>query len=117
MSLKLQLIIIIISILYLMFIFANIRKGVLKLKYSLLWLFTGIVFLILSVFPSLLEMISSALGIYAPTNTLFLIITFSIIMIIFTMTISLSKSTDKIISLTQELGLLKKELEDFKNSK
>ena len=42
MSLKLQLIIIIISILYLMFIFANIRKGVLKLKYSLLWLFTGI---------------------------------------------------------------------------
>jgi len=54
-------------------VFELIRRGRLKERYALLWLFSGLVLLILSLSRSLLESLSRLVGIYYPPSLLFLI--------------------------------------------
>ena len=51
-----------------------LKKKSLNLKYTLLWLLSGIIMLILAVFPQILNGFATAVGIYEPTNALFAVI-------------------------------------------
>lgn len=99
------------SILFLVFILNLIRKRKIREEYSLLWLFFGAVFLAMSVWRQSLEIVAGLLGIaYAPA-ALFLIMLFAIITILIHYSIVISKFSENINMLTQEVGLLKMELE------
>jgi hypothetical protein len=109
-NLKLQFILLAFSIIVLYQFINMIRKYSLELKYALLWLLIGIVNLILVVFPSIIFYISNTLGIQEPVNALFLLGIISLFTILFSLTIALSRSSNKIKDMSQDIGILKQEV-------
>lgn len=109
MSSYLQTIMLIASSLFTLYTLIMVKKNKLQLSYSILWLVTGISFIILSAFPTLLNKISSILQIETPVNALFLIIIFFLILIIFTLTVVISKLKIQITNISQALGLFEEE--------
>ena len=91
-----------------------IRERRLKEKYSLLWLFTSIFIIILASSRQLLEFIAAAVGIYYPPSLLFLLGVIFLLVINITFSITLSRLSDANRQLTQEIALLRKELEEVK---
>ena len=111
MSIRLQIIIAVFIIGALVVIVNMIRKKRLELRYALAWLLVGIG--VLDCFPSLIDWIAQKLGIVNPVNMLFFLgFCFSLI-IIFVLTISVSRTSIRIKQLTQELALFEKQ-EDVK---
>jgi len=107
-----QLVIIIFIIISLLAIIHMIRKNALQLRYSLVWLFVGVSFLIIVLFPSVLRHLANLMGIYSIMNMLFFIGILFLIVIIYTLTIALSNMSKRIKDITQELAILKKEVND-----
>jgi hypothetical protein len=115
MDTRLQIILISASVMFLVFVVIMIRNRKIELKYTLAWLLAGVSFLLLAVFPDILVWISSVLNIKEPVNTLFLSIIFFMLLIIFTLTLALSRNANRVKTLTQEIGIIKMELEKLKN--
>jgi len=111
MNTRLQIIMIAASLLFLIYVIAMLRKRKIELKYTLIWLFTATFFLVIAVFPDLIKTISRLLNIIEPVNTLFLLIIFFMLLIIFTLTIALSRNANRVKALTQEIGIIKMELD------
>ncbi len=88
-----------------------IRRGRLKERYSLLWLFASTVLLILSSSRQLLEFFSHLFGIYYAPSFLFLIAFLFLQLITLHFSVVLSGLTEKNKRLAQELALLKQELD------
>lgn len=112
MSIKLQIIIAIIIVLALIVIINMIRRKALELRYALAWLAVGVGVLVLDIFPGIMERLATLLGIASPVNMLFFMgFCFSLI-IIFILTIAVSRMSIRIKVLTQELALYEKESEN-----
>lgn len=78
----------------------------------MLWLLFGVVMLILSVRVQIIDSLAHAIGIaYAPA-LLFLVGILFCIMLILHLTVIVSKLSEKVIRLTQELGILHHELHE-----
>ncbi len=102
---------IIASLLFLCYIILMLRDKKIELKYTLIWLLAGICLLVAAIFPGVLRLISDLLNVVEPVNTLFLSIIFFMLLIIFTLTIALSRNANRVKTLTQEIGIIKLELE------
>lgn len=117
MDIKIQ-IIIAVGVLIAMCVIVNmIRKKNLELRHALTWLAVGMSILILDCFPQLITWISRKLGIASPVNMLFFFgFCFSLV-IVFSLTIAMSRMSIRMKQLTQEMALLStKEIkEDEKN--
>ena len=108
MSVKIQIIIAVLIICALIVIIDMIRKKRLELSYALSWLLVGIGVLILDVFPQLIKNISEKIGIVSPVNMLFFFgFCFSFV-IIFVLTIAVSKLSIKIKQLAQQIAIYEK---------
>lgn len=108
MSVKIQIIIAVLIICALIVIIDMIRKKRLELSYALSWLLVGIGVLILDIFPQLIKTISEKIGIVSPVNMLFFFgFCFSLI-IIFVLTIAVSKLSIKIKQLAQQIAIYEK---------
>ena len=108
MSVKIQIIIAVLIICALIVIIDMIRKKRLELSYALSWLLVGIGVLILDIFPQLIKTISEKIGIVSPVNMLFFFgFCFSLI-IIFVLTIAVSKLSIKIKKLAQKIAIYEK---------
>ncbi len=84
-----------------------IRKQYLKAGYSLIWFFTSLILLILTVFSNLLFAFSKAVGIFYTPAALFLILIVGLLLISIHYSVTLSKHEKRIKELAQELALLK----------
>ncbi len=104
---------IIFSIAFLIIIIELVRKNKLLEKYSLLWIFFGVILLLLSSTPIFIEKIASAFDIkYAP-SVLFLFGMVYLIVYNLNMTVVFSSQSQKITRLNQEIALLKQRLENL----
>ncbi len=90
-----------------------IRRGRLKERYSLLWLFAGAVLLILSSSRGLLEYISHRLGIFYAPSFLFLLAFLFLLLITLHFSVVISGVTEKNKQLAQEIALLRQEMRDL----
>lgn len=108
MSWKIQIIVAVVIILALCMIINMIRKKALELKYALIWLGVGIAVLILDAFPGIMEWLSGLLGIQLPANMLFFFGFCFALVIIFSLTIVVSRMSIRISELAQELALHEK---------
>jgi hypothetical protein len=88
-----------------------VKKYVLELKYSLLWLFLSIITIIFAAFPVLSYWLAEFLGIEKPVNALFLIGITGALALIFSLTLAISHMSNKIKEMSQEIGLLKNQIE------
>jgi len=102
------------SSIFLAVILYSVRKKRLKEAYSLLWIFTGVLLLVVSVWTNCLQLISRLIGIAYPPATLFLILLGGILLILFQYSLLLSKNQERIMRLTQEIALLRQELEELR---
>ncbi|PKL48473.1 MAG: DUF2304 domain-containing protein [Candidatus Riflebacteria bacterium HGW-Riflebacteria-2] len=108
---RIQIISIIGSIFFLFLISKLIRKNMLKEAYAILWLLFGSVFLLFSCWKKGLDYFASIFGIYYPPALLFLILIMALILVLIQFSIVVSSQNDKIRLLTQEVALLKNELD------
>ena len=101
-------------VIYFFLLVLLLKKKRLLLKYSLLWLFAGIVMLILILFPDILNLLSRILGIYSPVNALFAIILFCVIILLVSLTSIVSAQNEKIKRLIQREAILDEEIKRLK---
>jgi len=99
------------SIIIYLSIIELIRRGMLKERYSLLWLFTTALILLLSLWRGLLDKAAGLVGIaYAP-SLLFLVIFIFLLLIVLHFSVVLSDLSEKNKTLAQDVALLKASLE------
>lgn len=94
-----------------------IRRGRLKERYALLWLFSGAILLLLSLSRGLLEYLARLVGIYYPPSLLFLIAFVFLLLITLHFSSVISGLSEKNKRLAQEVGLLQQELADLKKAR
>jgi hypothetical protein len=97
--------------LYILFL---VRNKKIREEYSLLWLFSSIVFIVFSIWRDGLEYFAKLIGIAYPPAALFLILLLAVFLILIEFSINISKLTEKNKVLAQELALLRNELESLK---
>jgi hypothetical protein len=117
MEFRLQLFSILVGVILLGIIFQLIRKNRLLEQYSLLWIASAVILIVMAVWQDLWVKISSMIGILYPPSTLFLvaIICGMVIALHFSVVISgLKRQNNK---LAQEMGLLRGEMERLKHEK
>lgn len=100
-----------------LFVLHLIRRRILREQYSLLWLFFGLVMLLLSINTQWLEWLADRVNIYYAPSLLFLVGITLCFLLILHLTVVVSKMTERIILLTQEMGLVKNELEKYEKEK
>lgn len=107
-----QIISIIGSLALLVFVINSIRRGILKEKYSILWLAASSIIIALSVKKGLLDSLAGALGVAYPPSLLFLVAFIFVLLILlhFSIVISILHEKNKII--TQEITILKRILKE-----
>lgn len=108
MNIKIQIIVGIIVVLALCIIVNMIRKKRLESRYALSWLCVGIAILVLDCFPQLISWLSEKIGIASPINMLFFFGFCFSLMIIFVLTIAISRMSIRIKELAQEIALFEK---------
>lgn len=114
---KIQIISIIGSLVFTVFVLELIRRKKLKEAYALIWLIMGIFFIILASWIQGLVFVSKLIGIVYPPATLFLVLLLTVILILIQFSVIISKQTDKIKNLTQEMALLKERLSRLEDKK
>jgi hypothetical protein len=90
-----------------------IRRGRLKEKYSLLWLFAASVLLVFSLSRDLLEYAAQLFGVFYPPSFLFLLAFFFLLLITLHFSVVLSGLSDRNKQLAQELALLRQEIQEM----
>ena len=116
MNLKLTLSAIIGSGLPLLMILELVRRKYLKERYALLWIATGSLFLLLSVWTDTLYWISDLLGFTVPSNALFFFGLLFLLLIILGLSVITSRLSEKNKILTQKVVLLEKRVADLEKS-
>jgi hypothetical protein len=111
---KIQLVSLAGSILFLLIILWSVRQKRLKEAYALLWLLSGIGLVVISIWMNILRVVSQWIGIVYPPMTLYLFMFMGITLILFQYSLVLSKNQERISRLTQELALLRQELEKLR---
>lgn len=96
-----------------MLILHFMKKKMLSLKYTLLWLFSGFVMGILVLFPGLLDAFVKAVGIETPMYGLFVFAIFFILVIAMSLTAIVSKQTERIKDLAQDNAVLEKRVREL----
>lgn len=100
-------------VIYMTFIVILLRKRKLNLKYSLLWMLSAVVLLLLAVFPQIAVFVSELLGIQSAVNAIYLIIVFFMLLLLISLSSIVSKQHREIKTLIQHVAIIEKRLRDL----
>lgn len=112
MTIKIQVLLIAFLLVLLIVIINMLRKRHLELKYVLVWMTCDIALIILTCFPQLMLNLASVLGIYSPMNMIFFLGFVFALIIIFSLTVALSRVTEKVRKIAQIVAMLPDELKE-----
>ena len=87
-------------------------KKSLDLRYALIWLALIAMILVIVIVPGLLGVITHFLGIYDAMNMVFFMGFVFLIVVTFFLTAALSRNSNRIKALTQQVALLEKQVRD-----
>ena len=96
------------------FIIDLLRRGILKEKYAVLWLFFAGAALFFAIFPSVLVRISAFLGVAEPVNLLFFVTIVLLVLVSVQLSYELSRHEARIRRLAEEIALLEQRTRDLK---
>ncbi|MCL2739638.1 MAG: DUF2304 domain-containing protein [Oscillospiraceae bacterium] len=80
----------------------------LLLKYTLVWFFASIVLIVLAMFDKISMWLANVLRIETPINAVIVAVFAFVLLILFALTVTISKNVEQIRELTQEVALLRK---------
>ena len=90
---------------YFICIFFLLKKNSLNLKYTLLWIFLGIVFSLVVIFPVILKVPMQQIGVVEWTNGLFALLLLILLIIDMSITAIVSKLNERMRKLVQQCAL------------
>lgn len=100
---------------YFVLILYYLKKRMLELKYTLLWLAAGVVMGIMIFFPEILVRFVRILGIESNMNGLYVLCIAFIIAILMTLTSIVSRQALKIRTLIQEISMMEKRIRELES--
>ena len=114
MSFNLRLGLIIVSLILLVFIGVVLKKNKMPVKYSMVWIFSSLLILLIALIPGLFMELSELIGFVAMSNMVIGIFIFILLIITLALTIIVSGQRKKITLLIQEVSLLKEKINNKK---
>lgn len=102
-------------IVYFIIILVFLKNKTLELKYTLLWMFAGVVLALLVVWPEILSYFVRLIGIQSNMNGLFIMAFAFVIIIMMSLTSIVSKQANKIKLLVQEMAIMEKRIRDLES--
>lgn len=105
MSNTLRWLLIVASILILYWILHKIRKAKVKMEDAIFWIFFSAIIILLAIFPQIAYGLSDYIGIMSPANLIFLVISCTLVIKIFSLSISVSLLEEKIAILSAEVAI------------
>ncbi|MBR1506961.1 MAG: DUF2304 domain-containing protein [Eubacterium sp.] len=115
MSIRLQIIVIACMLFAIIYIAVRLRKKTLSYKFGIWWIMIFVIISIFAIFPRLLAAVSDLMGIKTPANTLMLFGFMLALLIMFYQTVELSRQSEQLKNLAQEMALFKKKMHDELN--
>lgn len=112
MSPVLRLVLIVGSLLALWVVINRVRKKKIRIADSVYWVVCAVLMILFAVFPGIAFFFAGLLGFLSPSNFVFCMIIVLMLVKLFNMACDISKLTDKVEQLVQELALHEKENED-----
>jgi len=113
MELRTRVFVILLGVAVAIFVINQVRNRKIKEQYALLWILTAILLVLVPIFVDVVDAISYALGILYPPAFIFLIALVCILLILFQFSMSISRFSEQIKVLIQEIALLTKRVEDL----
>ena len=98
-------------ILVFLFLFHKLRTRRADIKYILPWLLVDAAMAVVTLFPEILDFFCALFGIETPSNMLFFFGLVFLAMIVFSMTLTISRQNAQIRDLTQRLALWEEQRE------
>ncbi|MFH0867630.1 MAG: DUF2304 domain-containing protein [Bacteroidota bacterium] len=114
-SIKIQIIAIAISLVFLGYVGWLIVKGKLREEYSFVWVVITVILILFSIWRDGLEVVAKFLGVFAASNLIFMAAIFVILIYLLHLSVVISKLQSNNKELAQQLALLKKLLERMEN--
>lgn len=108
MSLTLQILLIVATILLFIILVKNVKKGKLRTDYALAWILCSIDLIILSIFPQIAFFAARIIGVISTANMVFAAIIFMLIILVYVLFSKVSTLEEKQKNLIQEIAILKK---------
>lgn len=109
MSLTLQIILIVATILSFVVLIKNVKKGKLRTDYALGWILCSLALIIIAIFPQIAYFFANLIGVISTANMVFAAIIFMLIILVYILFNKVSMLEEKQKNLIQELAILKKE--------
>lgn len=103
--------------LYFVLLLVFIKKKTLLLKYSLLWMFSGVLMLILVLWPTILDWFAKTVGIASPVNALFAVMLFCTLIILVSLTAIASKNKEQVKELSQQVAIQEERIRKLEKNK
>jgi hypothetical protein len=97
----------------LLFVVNQVRTKKLKEEFALLWLLTGVVLVLTPLLIDYLDMVAYGLGIEYPPALIFVLAIISLLLVFFQFSMRISRFSEQIKVLTQELALLSVRIQDL----
>jgi len=112
MSVRAQILLVLITTGTLWFILSLVRKRTLRSKYALLWVAVGVILVAFAIVPGILVPISKAVGIAYEPATFFLAAIAFLFVIVVHFSWELSRLEDRTRTLAEEVALLRAEVDE-----
>ena len=113
MTAQLQLFMILGAVVLLLIIFTFLKRGLMSVKYSLLWLLLAVGLVIAAAFPYVVYVLRDLLDIEMPVNLVFLLMFCFVLVVLLSLSIAISQLAEKCKRLTQTNALLEKRVRDL----
>ena len=101
---------------YFIIILHYLKNKMLELKYTLIWLFAGVIMGVMVFLPDLLVRFVHLLGIESSMNGLFILAIAFVIMVLMTLTSIVSRTMIKVRAMIQEIAMLEKRVRELEGS-
>ena len=106
MSTTLRILLIVVSVIVVVYTLHKIRKAQLNIDDAFYWIIFSILLIVMSVFPNLVYLLSETIGFESPSNLVFLLIIFLILVKLFSLSIELSVQKHRLNYLIQRTALM-----------
>lgn len=108
MTLTLQIVLIVASIITFLFIINKIRKSQLNIADSVLWILLCIALILMSICLPVMTKMARALGFMSTSNFVFVLVCFFLLIMVFSLTVKISILNDKVKNLNHYIALKEK---------
>lgn len=109
MTLTLQIVLIVVSIIVFMTVIRRIRKAQMNIADAIIWILGSIFLIFISFFSKVMDYLALKLGFLSTVNFVFVFFIFFLLIMVFSLTVKISVLNEKVKNLNHEIALRDKE--------